>query len=275
MRGAGAALLLLALAFPTGAQTVAEEKVVAGLSQSDVEITADFDGSNILVFGAVRRAAPIPEGAPLEVVITVQGPDRPLTIRRKAWRFGIWVNTDSVTVTRAPSFYAIASTAPIGEVLAVEEDRRFRVTVPRAVGPAVPWDAATPEVAVSTPPDALPDAGDDASAFIDALIRIRSRAGLYDVSEAGVAFEEATLFRSEFALPANLVEGIYRTRIFLTRDGQVVDVLVKDISVSKVGLERWLFNLAHRQPLAYGLLSLAMAVFFGWGASTAFRFLRR
>lgn len=280
MKGVHAIVLALALALPVGAQTVATgkaatEKVVAGLSQSDVAITANFDGSNILVYGAVRREAPIPEGAPLEVVITVQGPDRPVTIRRKAWRFGIWVNTDSVTVERAPSFYAIATTAPINEVLSAEEDRRFRVTVPRAVGPVVPQGGADPDSAVAALPVALPSADDDAPDFIAALIRIRSEAGLYGAAESGVAFEEATLFRTEFALPANLIEGIYRTRIFLTREGRIVDVLVKDISVSKVGLERWLFNLAHRQPLAYGLLSLALAVFAGWGASTLFRFLRR
>ena len=273
-------LLLLVLAFPVEAQraadeTAAAETVVAGLSQSDVAITANFDGSNILVYGAVRRESPIPEGAPLEVVITVQGPDRPVTIRRKAWRFGIWVNTDSVMIERAPSFYAIATTGPIVQVISAEEDRRFRMTVPRAVGPvAAPVGLEPPSTTVAMPVT-QPRAAEDAQAFIAALVRIRSEAGIYGASEAGVALEEATLFRTEFALPANLTEGIYRTRIFLTRDGRVVDVLVKDISVSKVGLERWLFNLAHRQPLAYGLLSLALAVFAGWGASTAFRFLRR
>ena len=40
------------------------------------------------------------------------------------------------------------------------------------------------------------------------------------------------------------------------------------------GLERWLTNLAHDQPLIYGLLSLLIAVVAGWAASAGFRFLR-
>ena len=75
-------------------------------------------------------------------------------------------------------------------------------------------------------------------------------------------------------LPANLTEGSYRVRIFLTRGGLVVDELESVIDVRKEGLERWLTSLAHDQPLIYGLLSLAIAVLAGWGASAAFRFIR-
>lgn len=266
------------IAFILTALPLRAETVVAGLSRSDVEITARFDGSTILVFGAVRREAPVPEGPPMEVLITVQGPDRPVTVRRKERRLGIWVNTDAVEIERAPSFYAIAATGPIDEVLSPQEDRRFRVTVPRALGPAAPREpaitAGEPAVAEGIGVEAPPALSADTQDFTDALIRIRTETGTYSLSESGVAFEEATLFRSEFTLPANLTEGIYRTRIFLTRDGAVVDVLVKDIGVRKVGLERWLFRLSQREPLIYGLLSVAMAVLAGWGASAAFRYLR-
>jgi hypothetical protein len=53
--------VLLALALPARAETM-----VAGLSQNRVSITANFDGSEILVFAAVAREAPVPEGDPLE-----------------------------------------------------------------------------------------------------------------------------------------------------------------------------------------------------------------
>jgi hypothetical protein len=75
-------------------------------------------------------------------------------------------------------------------------------------------------------------------------------------------------------MPANLTEGDYVTRIFLTRGGKVISKYETSIEVSKVGLERWLFNLSRQQPLVYGLLSLAIAIFAGWGASAAFRLLR-
>ena len=76
-------------------------------------------------------------------------------------------------------------------------------------------------------------------------------------------------------MPANLTEGFYVTRIFLTRDGNVVDTYTTTIPVKKVGLERWLYNLAHESAMLYGLMSLAIAIGAGWLASAAFGLLRR
>ena len=67
----------------------AQETVVAGLSQTQVSITAQFQGSEILIYGAVKRNAPEPEGPPLEVIITVEGPAMPVMVRSKDRRFGL------------------------------------------------------------------------------------------------------------------------------------------------------------------------------------------
>ena len=42
------------------------ESVVLGLSQDEIAITTSFDGSEILVFGAVKREVPVPDGPELE-----------------------------------------------------------------------------------------------------------------------------------------------------------------------------------------------------------------
>jgi hypothetical protein len=75
-------------------------------------------------------------------------------------------------------------------------------------------------------------------------------------------------------MPANVTEGNYKTRIFLTRNGQVVNDFETDIDVRKVGLERFLFALSRENPLIYGLMSLAIAIFAGWSASAVFQFIR-
>ena len=57
-------------------------------------------------------------------------------------------------------------------------------------------------------------------------------------------------------------------------DGDVVSEYQASIDVRKVGMERWLYNLAHERPVVYGLLSLAIAIFAGWAAAAAFRAVR-
>jgi uncharacterized protein (TIGR02186 family) len=247
-----ALILWLALALPAGAETI-----VAGLSHSRVSITADFTGEEILVYGAVKREAPVPEGDPLEVVITVEGPPTPVTVRKKDRRYGIWINTEAVEIDRAPSFYAIATTGLLEAILSETENLRHQVTIPRAIR----------AVGIS-------EQAEQSERFIDALIRIRQEETRYRRSEETVSLTDETLFRADVALPANLTEGDYRVRMFLTRGGTVVDFREEVINVRKEGLERFIHNLAHEQPLLYGLLSLLLAVGAGWGASAAFRLIR-
>ncbi|MBZ0122867.1 MAG: TIGR02186 family protein [Roseovarius sp.] len=245
-------LLLVLAALPARA-----EEVVLGLSQDKVAITANFDGSHILVFGAVKREEPIPQGPSLQVVVSISGPSRPVLVRRKERRFGIWINTDSVLVDAAPSFYAVATSAPFGEVLSNVEDLRHRVSIERAIR----------SVGVAMNIEGAQD-------FADAVVRIREANGLYRIVENSVAVDQQTLFRTAIDMPANLTEGMYSARIFLTRGGRVVSQYETAIDVHKVGLERWLFNLSRERPLIYGLMSLAIAIAAGWGASAAFRMLR-
>lgn len=234
----------------------AQESIVASLSQSRVSITASFDGSEILIFGAIKRDQPAPEGD-LDVIVTVAGPSLPTTVRRKERVAGIWINTDAVEVDAAPSFYAVSTTRPLATILSDVSDLRHRISVERAIrsvgAPAGITDSAT---------------------FTEALIRIREKQDLYALLEENTTLLENTLFRTEVALPSNLVEGNYTTRIYLLREGKVVGQSDTTIFVSKVGIERWIYNLAHEQPLLYGLLSLFIAIVAGWGASAIFRYAR-
>ena len=249
-------VFLLMLTVLAAAPAAAEE-VVAGLSQNRVSITANFDGSEILIFGAVKRETPTPDDGSLEVIVTVEGPQEPVTVRRKAKRYGIWVNVDGIEVDLAPSFYAISSTNPLDQILKDVEDLRYNISIPRAIrAVGVAQDVEDPEN------------------FVNALIRIREDNGLYQVRPNTVSLNQDTLFNTSVALPSNLREGGYLVRFFLTRNGNVLDEYVTTIDVQKVGLERFLYNLAHDRPLIYGLLSLAIAIAAGWGASAVFRYLR-
>lgn len=247
---------LIALLFVIALPAQAQEEIVLGLSRDQVGITASFDGSEILVFGAIRRETPIPNDSALGVIVTISGPDVPVDIWRKDRRLGIWVNTDTVEVDAAPSFYAVATSAPMRDVLNHVEDLQYRITTPRTI-------------------KAIGGQVSDSVAFMNALIRIRTNEGLYQRLEGAVGLDQDTLFRTAITLPANLTEGIYEARIFLTRDGRVIDEYVTEIPVHKVGLERWLYNLAQEQALLYGLMSLAIAIASGWGASAIFSLIRR
>lgn len=247
-----------ALVPPTDDTPEPPESVVAGLSSHEVAITTNFDGSEITIYGAIKRQTPIPTDSRLEVAVTIEGPPRSVTIRRKSRRFGIWVNTDSVVVGSAPSFYAVTTTNPLDAIILPEEDARYRISVPTVMRSF-----------------ARPVAVEDPAEFTGAMMAIRIANGTYRVDVGGVRLEDDTLFRADIRMPANLVEGAYKARIFLLREGRVIDSYSTPIEVEKVGLERWLYRLAFDHPFRYGVMSLLIAAFAGWGANAAFRALQR
>ncbi|MEM8592958.1 MAG: TIGR02186 family protein [Pseudomonadota bacterium] len=235
----------------------AQENIVADLSQNQVSITTTFTGSEILIFGAVKRGAVVDDTFPLGAVITVSGPSTAVTVRKKDRVAGIWVNAEEVDVSSAPSFYAVVSSGPLYETISYTEDLRHGISKSRAIR----LIGAASQVA-------------DPIQFREALIRIREEAGAYVLDEGGVMVQEEALLRASVGLPANLVEGDYEVRIFLARNRNVVSTFETQLAVNKVGLERFLYALAHEQPLIYGLMSLVIAIAAGWLASAAFRFVR-
>lgn len=244
-------LVLLLLILATPART---EDLVLGLSQNRIGITANFDGSEILVFGAIRRDVPAPDGTP-GVIITVTGPAEPVTVWRKARQFGIWINTERVEVDAAPSFYTVATNRPWEDLITDTEDLRHRVSIDRAIR-------------------SVGNVVQDSPNFVAALIRLREQAALYQNAVSTVTLSQATLFSTSIALPANLTEGSYSVRVLLTRDRAVVAEGVATIDVRKIGLERFLYRMAHDRPLVYGLLSIVIAVSAGWAAAALFRWAR-
>lgn len=260
------------------------DDIVGALSQNRVSLTANFAGSEILIFGAIvpgdspqpdtedaDPTVPPESAAPGEttpattealdhgtdVIIVIEGPREPVAVWRKERRAGIWVNVESVTLPSVPSFYAVAATAPLNEILSAEADTQHRISV----GQAIQADRAL-------------EGGAHTALFAEALVRIRERGRAFLALERHVRVDRGVLFRATVQLPANLTEGAYTTRMFLVRNGAVVNQFRTAIFVQKDGLEQWLHWLATHYAFFYGLLALAIALIAGWGASALFRLLR-
>lgn len=239
------------------APLMAQETVVVDLSQNRVEITATYSGSDIFVFGAVKREAPLPEGTgPLDVAIVIEGPLETVTVRKKEKKLGIWVNSEAVEVQEAPSFFTIATTRPLEDMLNEGDRRDYAIGLDFAVRPQGQAEA-------------------DIESFAEAVTRIRENDGLYSQREGLVNLTDDILFEADILLPANLVEGDYTVRVYLIRDKNIVADTALDITVRKAGLEVWLYDLSRNSPLVYGLLSLLVALVAGYGASEIFRRLKR
>jgi hypothetical protein len=89
------ALVLLLLALPARA-----EDVVSGLDRDVIEITSNYTGSNIVVFGTVERSGAL---AGRDIVIVVRGPGSDMTVRRRDRIAGVWINRAAARLEGMPA----------------------------------------------------------------------------------------------------------------------------------------------------------------------------
>jgi uncharacterized protein (TIGR02186 family) len=236
--------ILMLLAVPARA-----EDLVSGISQDIIQITSNYTGTAIVVFGAIEQAQNI-QGR--DIVVVVRGPDEPMTVRRRDRIAGVWVNNDAARFEGLPAYYYLASTEPISRIAPPQALARYGIGL----------QSLTPS-AIGSHHDPEP--------FRQAAIRYHRRVGLYAESPGTIDFLSETLFRTRVPVPAGVTRGQYNVEVYLFRDGEVVSAQSTPLFVDATGLERRLFNMAHDAPLTYGLACVFMSMLLGWISSVLFR----
>ena len=245
--------------------TVGQVRVASAMTDARVMIDSSFQGASIVVYGAVFN----PTDRPADVVVVVRGPDAPLRLVKKTRNMGFWLNSRPVLFEGAPGFYMTASTRPLSDIADFGQLRRLGVGVDH-LRIAAPQESRTVtrygvrDVVVSR-------LGEDYLDYRRAVIRLREAAALYNTDPDGVEFVDKGLFRAELDLPAVAPTGQYFAEVWLFQDGEPVSVSNLTLTVEKVGLERDVYEFAHRRPWSYGVLTVLLAALMGWGASRLFR----
>lgn len=231
-----------------------EPMLVPDVSQREVEIQYSFTGADLLLFGAIVYPDGRKPRRPADIMVVLKGPDQSITMREKQKVAGIWVNAESARFRSAPSFYALASSRPIRDVV----DERT----------AAIYELGVDKLQLS--PSSISD-----SAVLDrfqaGLIDLRKRNGLYLERPGTVEITDGVLYRARLPLSARVIVGNYTAETFLVQNGRVVAAAVRDISIRKSGFERFMAVAAEHWSFLYGLAAIALAVGMGWTAGVVAR----
>ncbi|MBS0275360.1 MAG: TIGR02186 family protein [Proteobacteria bacterium] len=250
-----AALIAIFLALMPAA--AAAENLVSGLSQDQIQITSNYTGSDLVVFGAIEQSADTEEDSETghrDVVVVVRGPTAKMDVRRKQRIAGIWINNREITLTGMPAYYYVASTRPLDKIAPAQTLGRYQIGL----------DYVKPERASTHNPAR-------AEQFRQAVVRERVRGHLFTEAPAGVEFLSYSLFRVHVPVPASAPRGQYTAEVYLFKDGVVMAAQSTPLFVDQIGLERRLFSFAHNDAFAYGVATVIMAMLLGWLSSLIFR----
>ncbi len=247
------ALIALALAAPL---LIAAEKpvLVPDISARQVQIRYSFTGAQLLLFGAVVYPGGRPPNRPLDIVVVLRGPVQPILVRQKQKIAGIWMNADSNRFRSAPSYYAVASSRPIGDLV---NERTASI-----------YELGLSNLQLSPGGGALPE---KERRFEAGLLDLRKRQGLYVEAPRGVEISSGVLYRATLAIPSQVPVGTYTAETFLIDRRKVVAAATRDIAITKSGFERFVALAARRHRFLYGLTAVLLSLALGWAAAAAFR----
>jgi uncharacterized protein (TIGR02186 family) len=228
--------------------------LVPDISARKVEIRYSFTGAQLLLFGAIIYPGGRQPARPADIVVVLRGPVQPILVREKQKIAGIWMNADSDRFRSAPSFYSVASSQPISELV---DDRTAAI-----------YEMGLHNLQLSPGGGALPE---KERRFEAGLLDLRKRHGLYAENPGGVEISGGVLYRATITIPSQVPVGTYTAETFLVDRGRVLAAATKDIEINKSGFERYVALAARRHEGLYGLAAVLLSLGLGWAAAAFFR----
>jgi uncharacterized protein (TIGR02186 family) len=243
------------LAFLAPLLVAADKPVlVPDISARQVQIRYSFNGAQLLLFGAVVYPGGRPPDRQVDIAVVLRGPVQPILVREKQKIAGIWMNADSNRFRSAPSFYAVASSRPIPELL----DERT----------AAIYELGVHNLQLSPGGGALPE---KERRFEAGLLDLRTHQALYAENPRGVEITDGVLYRATITIPSQVPVGTYTAETFLIDRHKVIAAATRDIQINKSGFERYVALAARRHRFLYGLTCVFLSLGLGWAAVAAFR----
>ncbi len=250
----GATLLVGLALMATGPARA--ERLVLSLSNHQVQISSTYTGTELTGFGVIERDAQTASRAGgFDVVITVRGPREAATVRRKEEFGPIWLNRGQQKFVAAPAFIGVLSSHPLSEIVDDTARRRLRLGL----------------AAIVNAPEFTLDRGPEDEPYRAALVRLKSRDGLYVEDERGVGFVTDGFFRATIPLPATAPTGNYDVEAALFAGGALLARSQSSFELVKTGFEDRVTSAARERPLVYGIGTALISLAFGWVASVIFR----
>lgn len=219
----------------------AQDKVLSiELAFDHIDVTSGFSGAQIEVFGHRKDKF-------TDVAIVVTGPEKNITVWRKAKLLGAWINRYAVRFRNMPLYYGYA----VGEGEVFKDSELMKTS-------GIGIDALMiGKAELKSPTEKLGNHQDSL------LASMRSKS-LYPQEPLKINYINDYFFRTRFLLPASAPTGTYKIRSFLFKEGKLVETDMDIMKVEQVGLNAFIFQAAHKNEWLYGMFCVVLALVSGW-----------
>jgi uncharacterized protein (TIGR02186 family) len=244
------ACLVLALAAGSSvpAQTPDDSLVNVTLVPDHVDVGTFYRGAKVQVSANVARC----DGA----VLILQAGNRSVTLNRKGRVAGVWLNVAQVKVSNVPDVYILAASDRLEDICSPE--------VRQQLGLGLDFLRGQMKFTCEKPLT---------GSEFDEFLKLKSSSGTYNtdvtikLAPAGAGRQEVS---AVLPIPATIPPQTYNVLLYCFIDGKPVERGVGTLIIERVGLARFMANLAHEKAALYGVLAIVVAMVVGIGMGVIF-----
>ena len=245
--------------------TLQTEALVIGSDEEEILIDANFSGQDLLVFGAFYADPSQPRDEKGDILVEIIGPSEDVILRKKKSFLGFWLNAISVGFRDVPGFYYLSSTNEIDNIFLEQNNIGILKTQKSS---DMNWSLLTTDWGKI-------ESEKDKIEFYEALIRTKDKENLFKQVSDEIIILDGNLFKTNIHIPNTAPVGKYVVNVYLMIDGKINKHYSYNFTVTRIGIEEAIYSFAYNSPLPYGLVSLVIAIFIGWGGAELFRRFRR
>ncbi|WP_144753623.1 MULTISPECIES: TIGR02186 family protein [Bartonella] len=230
------------------------ESIQIIVTTNTITVDTNFAGRDLYIAGVLENIDPLySQQNRYDVIVSLEGQNRPMVMREKKRNAGVWVNADSLIFKNVPLFYSMVTTREIDDITSIEDYKRLGLGVSYLPLQTDEQDQKKVQI------------------FRDELTKLQKAKSLYYEEVGGVRFGSDKLFTAHFRLPANIPVGHYKARAYLFRDGQFIDSATTTLEIVKAHIAYTIFYAAHKYRFLYGVLAVIIAVSTGFLCRLIFR----
>ncbi|MFL2844017.1 MAG: TIGR02186 family protein [Alphaproteobacteria bacterium] len=225
--------------------------LIIDTNERDVEIQPGISGTKIVLFGAT------PSGK-RDIIIEVVGPPKNQTMQEKRRYFGFWLGRGKSYYKNVPSYYNLLSSKPLEEITNQEGLNKLGLGIEHL--PLGKADIKYSSIKQFQFDKRLRSEMSEDGQFLENEENIVLRSGPGKVG----------LFKTEFSLPPNSLQGKYFVRYFLFQNGEAISYAESIIDLKQAGFARLIWIFANKFALLYGIIAIILSGLLGWVVSLIF-----
>lgn len=225
--------------------------LVIDTNERDVEIQSGISGTKIVLFGAT------PSGK-RDIIIEVVGPPKNQIMQEKRRYFGFWLGRGKSYYKNVPSYYNLLSSKPLEEITNQEGLNKLGLGIEHL--PLGKADIKYSSIKQFKFDQRLRSEMFEDGQFLENEENIVLRSGPGKVG----------LFKTEFSLPPNSLQGKYFVRYFLFQNGEAISYAESVIDLKQAGFARLIWIFANKFALLYGIIAIILSGLLGWVVSLIF-----